>query len=200
VPAHSRRTKSREPPRGGHGEPPVPCHANSGGLPGARTGGHAPHPGARQSNLPAKFVLPPSLALRTLRRGGAVVYRVEGDLLRNETNRYRAIAETEWRDETPRFIDIGDPIFAEFLEPGWSQAADGYRSMLQTASLRIGAPHGAGESLYIGVFRTRDFALRLGVDGAAAALPPSAPGRPPLELSLATDLNQPLTFGYAEIR
>lgn len=163
-----------------------------------------------------KFILPPELALRSLRNGGTVVYRVEGDLLRNETTRYRAMAESAFRDEAPRFINIGDAIFGEFLGAGWGPAADGYRSMRHTASLRIGGARGAGESLYVGVFRTHDFALRLTVDGAAAPLAlvyrdqdlsefraplaASAIGRPVLELSLATDLDVPLRFGYAEIR
>jgi len=185
----------------------------------------APHPegtpdGASKIQAPAnlltRFVLPPELALRTLRKGGAVVYRVEGDLLRNETNRYRAMAEAAFQDETPRFINIGDAIFGEFLGPGWGLAADGHRSLRRTASLDIGGPRGTGASLYIGVFRTDDFVLRLSIDGAPAPLalvyrdnelsefraplPASSIGRPVLELSLATDLVGPLTFGYAEIR
>ena len=101
---------------------------------------------------------------------GAVVYRVDGDLLRNETNRYRAMAEAAFRDETPRFINIGDAIFGEFLGAGWDPATDGHRSMRRAASLAIGGPRGAGGSLYIGVFRTGDFGLRLSIDGAAAPL------------------------------
>jgi hypothetical protein len=168
------------------------------------------------ADLLTRFVLPPELTLRTLRRCGAVVYRVDSDLLRNETNHYRALAEAAFQDETPRFINIGDAIFGEFLGAGWDPASEGHRSMRRTASLSIGGPRGAGASLYIGVFRTRDFGLRLSIDGAGmplelvyrdndlsefrAPLPSGMIGRPVLKLSLATDLEGPLTFGYAEIR
>lgn len=181
----------------------------------------APGPeGTRKIQAPAdlltRFVLPPELALRVLRRQGAVVYRVDGDMLRNETNRYRAAAEAAFSDDTPRFVNIGDAIFGEFLGPEWGPAADGYRPMRHAASLEIGGPRAAGASLYLGVFRTGNFVLRLSVDGEPlplalvssdnglsefrAPLPATAGGRPALKLSLATDLAEPLTFGYAEIR
>ena len=180
-------------------------------------------PGAastRQIQAPAdlltRYVLPPELALRVLRRRGAVVYRVDGDMLRNETNRYREMAEAAFADETPRFINIGDAIFGEFLGPGWGAAADGYRAMRGAASLAIGGPRAAGSSLYLGVFQSGNFGLRVSVNGSPLALSPvasenglsefrarlpaTAAGSPALNLSLTTDLAGPLTFGYAEIQ
>ena len=175
-------------------------------------------------DLLSKFVLPRGLARNALARGQAVVYRVDGRLLRNQTNRYRATVAALWPPEVPRFVNIGDPVFAEFLGPGWGPAANGYRVMPgpegAPAAVRIGGPRSPAEQLYIGVFRTRDFTLSLEADGIAlplhlarrdleiseyrATLPLEFVGRDEIHLSLAAGTpSKPvgfLTFGYVEIR
>ena len=170
--------------------------------------------GTKQIDAPADFlaelVLPRELALRVLRRGGAVVYRFDGDTLHNETARYRAMAEATFPDGTPHFINIGDPIFAEFLGTGWGPAEDGYRSMRGTASLRAAG----GSAVSIGVVRASAFDLHLAIDGSSvpltlishesdlwvfrASLP--GPPRPEVELALTTSLQEPLAFGFVESR
>ena len=126
-------------------------------------------------DLLSKFVLPRGLARNALARGQAVVYRVDGRLLRNQTNRYRATVAALWPPEVPRFVNIGDPVFAEFLGPGWGPAANGYRVMPGPAAVRIGGPRSPAEHLYIGVFRTRDFTFGLDADGTALPPPTGAP-------------------------
>jgi hypothetical protein len=168
--------------------------------------------GAGNIDAPAdflvEFVLPSELTLRVLRRGQAVVYRFDGDILHDETARYRDRAEAIYSDGTPRFINIGDPIFAEFLGPGWDPAVRGYRTMPHTASLRIAA----GRTLSLGIISSTSFELRLGVDGVPvplsltsrendlsllrATLPPST--GPDVTLTLST--SAPLTLGFAETR
>jgi hypothetical protein len=168
--------------------------------------------GTHQIDAPAgflaEFVLPPELAVRVLRRDAAVVYRFDQGTLRNETGRYREHAEAAYPGTTPSFINIGDPIFAEFLGPGWGPAVRGYRTMRNRASLRIGA----GRTLSLGVVRTDSFDLQLTVDGAlvpltlvsrdndlslfSAALPATA--QPDLNLTLSSHVD--LTFGFADTR
>jgi len=155
------------------------------------------------------FVLPPELTRETLDKGAAVVYRFDGDTLRDATLRYRDMASATLPSGTPRFINIGDEIFSQYLGSGWRPAADGYRSMTGIASLRIGG----GRVVYIGVVRTKPFPLRLMVDGAEVPLElvtrvdglslfraavPHAAGHPDLTLTLSTDLREPLTFGFAK--
>jgi hypothetical protein len=174
---------------------------------------------ARAIDAPAglltKFTLPPELARKTLERSAAVVYRFEGGLLRNETVRYREMAQNTFADGVPRFINIGDAIYGEFLGAGWGAPADGYRPMHRRGSLRVGGPRTTPEALYIGVFRTAALTLQVTVDGTQvplalsyrddelsefrAPLPVTSVGRPVLEVSLATDLDK-LVFGYVEVR
>jgi hypothetical protein len=170
--------------------------------------------------LLTKFTLPPEMARSALDQGRALVYRVDGHLLRNETRHYRetlAASGSEAAGAAPRFVNIGDPVFAEFLEGGWGAAAGGYRALLGPggAGLRIGGPRSAGEHLYIGIFRTRDFEWGLKADDAPlqpvlvyrdteisefrAGLPPGAAGTSVMHLSIETP-RESLTFGYAEIR
>jgi hypothetical protein len=156
----------------------------------------------------AEFVLPPEVTRSVLSRNDAVVYRFEGDTLRNETASYRNRAEAAFPAGAPRFVNIGDPIFAEFLGSGWGRAVRGYRTMLGPATVRITG----GRVLTLGVIATYAFELHLIVNGSeiplalvsrdndltvlSAALPPSA--QPDLTLALFSPT--PLTFGFASTR
>ncbi len=166
--------------------------------------------------LVTKFVLPQALAWSALEQNRAVVYRTEGATLRNITTRYRAAAEATWKPETPQFINLGDSLYRKYLGDGWSEVADGYRYMSKTGILHIGGPKTPNEHLYTGVFRVGDFRLKLRVNGVeapaqlvrqdfdlsefAAALPPALAGAKDLEITLTTDVPDPLKFGYLEIR
>jgi hypothetical protein len=161
--------------------------------------------------LLSKYVLPEAIARRALAANRAVVYRFDGQMLHNVT----AHASALWTEEDPRFVNIGDPVFGGYVGTGWREAADGYRRMDGAGTVRIAAPRNAGESLYIGVFETRDFLPRVWVNGVEvpvalgrrdndlsefrAALPPEAVQWKRMEVSIESGL-QALRFGYVEVR
>ncbi len=161
-------------------------------------------------DLLSKYVLPQAIARRTLAAGRAVVYRVDGPLLRNAT----AHAGALWIEDEPRFVNIGDPVFADYLDAGWRQAAGGCRRMDRAGTLRIAAPRTSAESLYLGVFETRDFQFQVRVNGIEvplalarrdydlsefrATLPPQAMQSRRMEVTI--ESSTPLLFGYAEVR
>jgi len=163
--------------------------------------------------LVGKFVLPEALARRELEAGRAVVYDAAGPVLRNVTGRYRAAA-AQWDPAPPRFINLGDPLFAAYLGTGWGEAHDGYRVPRGRASLRIGAPRHAGEGLWVGVFAPATVPLRVWAgagelrrDAVAPypdrtdfrfALPAAAEGK--AELDLAFDEGAGARIGFAEVR
>jgi hypothetical protein len=162
--------------------------------------------------LVTKFILPQGLALRALQEDRAVVYRTDGTVLRNVTSRYRAA----WKPEPPRFINFGDPVYAEFLGAGWTESSGGYRAMSGSATLHMGGPRAQGERLYLGIFDVRQFDISLRIDGVAvpaalirkdyeisefaAPLPSALVGKEIVEISLSTASRQPLKFGYVEFR
>jgi hypothetical protein len=162
--------------------------------------------------LLSKYVLPQAIAKRALGANGAVVYRFDGQMLHDET----AHAGALWTEDEPRFVNIGDPVFAYYLGAGWREAADGCRRMDRMGVLRIGAPRGPGESLYIGIFETRDFRPRVRVNGVEAAvtlarrdndlsefratLPEEAVRWKRMEVAIEIPGLPPLLFGYAEVR
>jgi hypothetical protein len=170
-------------------------------APGASAKIHEP------TDLVSKFELPEGMALDAVKSGRAVVYLWEAGLLRNATTRYRKIVDKLWRAGPPRFVNLGDPVFQPYLGPGWDSAVDGYRGLKHAASLRMSG----GESLTIGVFHTRDFSLRLKVNGVDAL--PELVGRDN-ELSLfrtrqagisewmeiSFEVGEPVVFGFAEVR
>ena len=61
-----------------------------------------------------------------LQAGRAVVYQTEGSLLRNVTARYTSVAEALWKPEIPRFINLGDSVFADYIGAGWDECDAGY--------------------------------------------------------------------------
>jgi hypothetical protein len=81
-------------------------------------------------------------------------------------------------------------------------------------TVRIAAPRGTGESLYLGVFETHEFRLRVRVNGVRvpvalarrdndlsefrATLPPDAVQWKRMEVSI--ESSRALRFGYAEVR
>lgn len=169
------------------------------------------------ADLTARYILPQALALRALQDGRAVVYELadarDGLTLRNVTSNYRAMAEALWKPQTPRFINLGDSVYAEYLGAGWDECADGYRMLRRMATVRVGG--GAGR-LYIRVFRTGDFHLDVRVDGTEAPadivergseltelgvrLPAAVTAKPEIEVSLTNGGPEPLKFGFVETR
>jgi hypothetical protein len=166
--------------------------------------------------LLSKYTLPPALARAVLEGNSGVVYRLDGGVLRNATGSYKRMASVRWKEETPQFVNVGDPVFSRFLGQGWDEAAAGTRLMSGAGTLYIGGPRRSGECLYLGVFRTREFTLRVRVNGREvpaervrkdndlselrAILPGEAAGWKRMEVSLWSDASPPLLFGYAEVR
>ena len=86
----------------------------------------------------------------------------------------------------------------------------------RAGTLRIAAPRNSAESLYLGIFETRDFAPSVRVNGVEApvtlvrrdidlsefraTLPPEAAQWKRLEVSIESPVPAPLLFGYAEVR
>jgi hypothetical protein len=164
------------------------------------------------AGLVTKYTLPQGPALSALKEDREVVYRVDGPVLRNVTNRYRTV----WKPELPRFINLGDSVFSEYLGSGWNDIADGYRLMSGPVTIHMGGPRGPNDRLYVGVFDTRQFHISLRVDGIdvpaelirkdyelsefGARLPSALIGKEVVEITLSTDSPQPLKFGFLEIR
>jgi hypothetical protein len=160
---------------------------------------------------PAAYVLPQTIAKREMAANRVVVYRFDGQMLHNVT----AHAGAQWTEEEPRFVNIGDPVFVDYLGAGWREAADGRRPMDGAGTVYIAGPRSPGESLYLGVFETRDFRLTVRVNGVAvpvalgrrdidlsefrATLPPEAVRWKRMEVTI--ESGSPATrFGYAEVR
>ena len=163
-------------------------------------------------DLLSKYVLPQAIARRALAANAAVVYRFDGEMLHNIT----AQAGGRWTEEVPRFVNMGDAVFGDYLGTGWRKAANASRRMSGVGTLHIGAPRDTREDLYLGVFETRDFLPRVRVDGVPvvvtlarrendlsefrAALPAEALRRKQIEVAVESPLPSPLLFGYAEVR
>jgi hypothetical protein len=165
-------------------------------------------------DLLSKYVLPQAVARRALDTGGAVAYRFDGQMLHNATTRFREMADATWQEESPHFVNLGDPVFGAYLGPGWQPAAGGYRSMSAAASFAIGAPRSAAECLYIGVFRTTPFRMSVRVNGTElpaalirkdndlsefrVTLPAESTAWKRMDVALSS--GEPLRFGFAEVR
>ena len=157
-------------------------------------------------------MLPQAIARRALGENRAVVYRFDGQMLHNETARAGAL----WTEDVPRFVNVGDPVFGDYLGAGWRDAANGCRRMDRAGTIRIAAPRGSGDRLYIGIFETRDFRPGVRVNGVEvlvalarrdndlsefrATLPPKAVQWKRMEVTIQSPMQAELLFGYAEVR
>jgi hypothetical protein len=158
--------------------------------------------------LLSKYILPAALARRDLGSGTALLYRFDGEMLHRSND---AMPE----EDEPRFVNIADDAFRDYLGTGWSDGPWGLRAMHGSAAVRIGGPHSAADHLYIGVFDTRDVRLSAAVNGIdlpvelvsrntdlseyRAALPPAATNWRSMKVTLAA-AQSPVLFGYVEVR
>jgi hypothetical protein len=163
-------------------------------------------------DLLSRYVLPQSIARRALAVNRAVVYRFDGQVLHNET----AHAGALWTEDEPRFVNLGDPVFGDYVGSGWRDPANGYRRMDRSGTIRIAPPRGSSENLYVGVFETGDFLPRVRVNGVEtpvalarldndlsefrATLPLQASQWKQMEVVIENPTHAPLLFGYAEVR
>jgi hypothetical protein len=165
----------------------------------------SPAPATRIDAAPellSKYTLPIALARN------AVLYRFDGRQL------HRSALPNFPQDE-PRFVNLADDTFRDYIGAGWQLAPGGYRTMSGAATVRIAAPRTAADALYIGVFETRDVHLAARANGIElpltlahrdndlsefrATLPPAALAWKQMEITL-TGPRVPLTFGYLEVR
>jgi hypothetical protein len=163
-------------------------------------------------DLFSKYVLPQAIARQALAANRAVVYRFDGQMLHNVT----AHAGALWTEEEPRFVNIGDPVFGDYVGTGWRNAEDGCRRMDRSGTFRIAGPRGSPGKLYVGIFETRDFLPRIRVNGVEVAvtlarrdndlsefratLPPESAQWKQMEVTIENPMQAPLLFGYAEVR
>lgn len=120
-----------------------------------------------------RFILPPGAALRALEEGQLVVYSVEPDRLRNITRVYAPLARLRWEFEEPRQVDVGEPIFARQLGPGWYSIQGRHRWTGKRAVVRLGGPQSPDQRLHLEGYcpaerlREGPVRMRLWVDGTA---------------------------------
>jgi hypothetical protein len=94
----------------------------------------------------SEFVMPADDIAKGIGNDAIAVYDVRGPKLRNITSTYASQA----RDAgVPRRVDVGSPLAASLLGPEWYAAEANHRWMPKRASLRIGGPTAAGQSLYL---------------------------------------------------
>jgi hypothetical protein len=160
-------------------------------------------------DLLSKYELPPAIARRVLDNGAALLYRFDGHVL------HRAAGDVAPDEDEPRFVNVADDVFGDYIGAGWSEGPRSLRAMSGTATVRIGGPRSAADHLYIGVFETRDFRLRVSANGVElpvelvyrnidlseyrATLPPAALAWKSMQVSLSAD-RSPVLFGYLEVR
>jgi len=120
----------------------------------------------------SKFVLPATEARTGLAEDQIVVYRAGGGPLRNITHQYVPPAGSA---AGPIRIDMGDPLIADRLGPGWYPLESGFRWMGRTATVRMPAPRMAGQRLYVTAIcpqaqlQTGPLEMTITVDGIAQA-------------------------------
>lgn len=94
----------------------------------------------------AEFTLAPDLVYQAIDSGRMEVYDARAPRLRNITAEY----SNRPRDlRLPLRIDVGSPLTAHLLGPEWYPADGDHRWMPATATLRMGAPASAGQSLRV---------------------------------------------------
>jgi hypothetical protein len=88
----------------------------------------------------SQHFLPEDLVLELIRAKKAIVYETAGHRLRNVTNLYGAMLESEPELELPAWIDAGSPVFRPYLGEGWYSADKGIRWSEKRATFRLRGP------------------------------------------------------------
>ncbi len=99
----------------------------------------------------ADAALPPGPTLHALAADQIVVYRLDGDRLRNVTSAYELSARATLKNISPERVDAGNPLMAYLLGPEWYALEGNHRWMPRQATVRLGGPRLAGS----GVSRAR---------------------------------------------
>ena len=158
--------------------------------------------------LLSKYTLPAAIARRSLDSGTALLYRFDGEMLHRSN-------DVMPEEDEPRFVNIADDVFRDYLSSGWSDGPRGSRALHGSATVLIGGPRTAADHLYIGVFDTHDVPLHVAANGLdlpldlasrntdlseyRAALPAAALSWRTMEVTLSAGRASVL-FGYLEVR
>jgi hypothetical protein len=116
-----------------------------------------------------------------LAQNQVVVYRVDGDRLRNVTSVYAEYADAHFQDKFPQRVDVGNPLMAYLLGSEWYPPEGGIRWMPQRASVRLGGPNGQNHLVLNGwcpddEVKSGPIQLAIAVNGEL--LPPSTISKP----------------------
>jgi len=95
------------------------------------------------------FVLPASAVVHALQDRTALVYAVENRKLRNVTQSYTALIQSEPAPPLAPFIDVGASYFASQVGAGWYGLEDGFRWSRQSAAVYLPGPGAAGKKLMV---------------------------------------------------
>ncbi len=120
------------------------------------------------------YILSPAPALHSLNSGEAVVYRIEGERLRNVTAAFRGRLTMDPRALVlPRRVVVAEPWFAHLLDESWYPAEGGFRWMPRRAKARLRGPGAEGGILVVTGFcvpaqlERGSISVTASVDGAA---------------------------------
>lgn len=105
-----------------------------------------PHPELGQIT---EYTLPSAATLEALEKNRLAVYLVSGERLRNITSIYEKTARLQLKNESPRRVDVGNPLLEPLLGKTWHSREGAYRWMPRRATVRIGGPRNARERLYL---------------------------------------------------
>lgn len=98
----------------------------------------------------AKFQMPLDTAFEDVRKGKAVVFAMGRDgQVRESTKLYTAIAGIEYLEHHRDIVDVGDPLYASRLGPGWYEPEKGFRWMAGRASIQISGPMAEHQKLHL---------------------------------------------------
>ena len=156
-----------------------------------------------------RHFLPSSIASDLLRRDKAIVYRVEGNRLRNITDAYSLRLGASGPLEPPRLVKIGSPLYQSQMGVGWYNIEDHFRWMTKRGTLRIRGPRQRDSTLSVtgtGVpeqVAKQPLFLTVSVEGKAFPpskidasnlrfdftypLPPELVGKPEIQVALEVD-------------
>lgn len=95
----------------------------------------------------AEYVAPQETVTQGLKQEKVAIYKVGGERLKNITRTYEELESSRMLAETPRRVDVGNPLSSYLLGSGWYSLEQGYRWMSKRASLQIGGPRTASGKL-----------------------------------------------------
>ena len=116
------------------------------------------------------YELPARATLAALEQRRAVVYNVLDGRLREITSVYTLSAPYRLKPVAPRRVDVGEPLLASQLGPGWYQIQGSHRWMGRRAEVRLAAPRSAGgrlrlEAIYPNELDIGSFHLKVSANG-----------------------------------